>query len=76
MNYIISYFTSSNVSNYAILNETNIFNSLIHIFEMIPDDKRDKFFEVLVFETGKTFVESFKNYVFRKSPKHDILNYI
>jgi hypothetical protein len=76
MNYVLSYFTNTQVSNYTIMNETNVFNSLIQIFELLKEVDKVKFIEILTFQCGKSFIETFKNYVFRKSPKHEILDYM
>lgn len=76
MNYIFSYFTNTNMTNYSLLNETNIYNFLISTFDLLKEEDIPKFFENLNFIVGRTFVQNFRLYVFSKSPKHDILNYI
>jgi hypothetical protein len=76
MNYILSYLQSSQVSNYSLLNETNIFNALISIFELLDDDKKkEKFIDVLIIQCGNTFITNFKSYIFRKIPSHNILSF-
>jgi hypothetical protein len=76
MNYVLNYFQGNQFSNYSLLNETNIFNSLLSIFELLKDEKdKVKFIDILIIQCGNTFINNFKSYVFRKIPSHNILSF-
>jgi hypothetical protein len=77
MNYIFNYLQSSQVSNYSLLNETNIFNALLNIFELLKDTKeKEKFIEILIIQCGNSFISNFKSYIFRKISNAEILQYL
>lgn len=72
-NYIISYLTSN--SNYSLMNINNIYNCMINIFEILNEEQKSKFINIIKINVGKKFIHDFKLYIFEKVPDHDILKY-
>lgn len=65
----------SSSSNYGICNVNNIYNHMILTSEMLDDNDKKKYIESIKIQIGMSFYNDFKNYIFRKSPNHELLKY-
>ena len=64
-------------SNHTIANQSNVYNFVILVFEDArDDDQRRKVIDTLKLCVGMKFSDGLKNYIFRKNPKHNILNFL
>jgi hypothetical protein len=70
----LSYF-AVNPTSYAIMNKANVYNLLIKIYDMLPDDGTNKidFVKEIKLICGLSFYDEFTKYVFRKDPNNMLL---
>ena len=69
---ITEYF--NDFSNYTVTNKANMFNFLLKTYDIVKEDKKKEFVKDLKLIVGLSFFDDFRRYIFRKIPKHEILN--
>lgn len=69
---ITDYF--NDFSNYSITNKINMFNFLLKTYDIVEENKKIEFINHLKLIVGLSFFDDFRKYIFRKIPKHEILN--
>lgn len=69
---ITDYF--NDFSNYSITNKINMFNFLLKIYDYLKEDRKKEFINDMKLMIGLSFFDDFRKYIFRKIPKHDLLN--
>lgn len=72
MDTLISY--TSYYAGYKMINTSNIFNFLLISLQRLDESERKTFIQNMVLILGRSFVEQFKNYIFSKLPKSELLD--
>ena len=77
MNFLFSYVLNSSSNNYGVMNYSNMYNFLLHIFEELESDElKREFCNQIKIYMGISFNSDFKNYIFRKQSDHRIISYL
>ena len=63
-------------STHSVINHVNLYNFVISAFDDLTEEQRKAFIVKLKFNVGLTFCDGLKNYVFRKDPKHPIIDFL
>ena len=73
MNYLVNYIYDTSI--YKITNVNNIYNCFIDVLQNSNDELKISIINSIKIHIGMTFYSGFKQYVFRKIPKSEILSY-
>ena len=63
---VLSYTLSH--TNYGVTNTNNLYNFIISIMDMTPDEQKPALIDSLIIHLGRSFFKSFKIYVLDKTP--------
>ena len=69
MNYVYQGF--SQMAGYMMVNINNIYNFIIYLIELIPEEQHENVFRHMKLNIGVTFHNNFKYYASRKGYKYD-----
>lgn len=61
------------MTNYNVINSPNMYNLLINTFELISDQDKPKFVQIIKINAGLKVFEDFKNYSYRKPPTPHVM---
>lgn len=66
---------ASYYSGYKMCNKSNLYNFLLMTMNKQTDDERKLFISDMKMIMGNSFTYEFSEYIFRKLPSSDLLNY-
>ena len=67
---VLSYY-----AGYKMVNLNNLFNFMLIVMSKLTNEEKKKFVDDMVLLMGRSFTKDFKNYIFDKMPKSDLLEF-
>ncbi len=76
MNYLFTAASYLKPKQYEYTNIHHVYNTLLLLFELTPNDVRESFVDIIRLQMGVEFTKAFKQYLFEKVPNCELIKYL